>query len=108
MNNQAGGTAQNIPAETYKITGKEEKSSADQEALDKFISDNLSFYKLSPKYGTDTNIVTLLNERLKKMGAPEGLIAELKSSDDTDHIKADGTISYYDNFDFSVEYIKQM
>ena len=61
----------------------------------------LSFYKLSPQYGTDTNVVTLLNERLKKMGAPEGLTAELKSSGDIDHVKADGTISYYDNFDFS-------
>ena len=101
MNNQAGGTGVSVPGETYKITVKEEKSSVEQEELDKFISDNLSFYKLSPQYGTDTNVVTLLNERLKKMGAPEGLTAELKSSGDIDHVKADGTISYYDNFDFS-------
>ena len=64
MNNQAGGTGVSVPGETYKITVKEEKSSVEQEELDKFISDNLSFYKLSPQYGTDTNVVTLLNERL--------------------------------------------
>ena len=78
-----------------------EKTTSNQDILNDFVSNNLDFYKLRPQFGTDTNVVTMLNNYIESKDSEHDITATLKSTDDTEYVKEDGTISYYDNFDFS-------
>ena len=83
---------------TKKITLKSTKTvdPADQEKVDaikaKFDKDSV----LRPQYGTDTNITNLVLHKIQGYTdlTTDGVTVELKSSDNTNCIREDGTIVY--------------
>lgn len=55
--------------------------------------EKLNFYKPTPVFGKDSNIITVVTARLKELGYPDVNVS-VESSDRTDIIALDGTITY--------------
>ncbi len=70
---------------------------ADLEYLNQALEDlDKSWYvaTFKPKFGTDTNVITLMENKLKNLGY-EDIKVSIKSSGDESHVAEDGKITYF-------------
>ena len=84
-------------SQTYTVTLHiKDTSVTDADLLEQIES---KLYNLRPTYGTDSNMVTMMEEKIKSMNieGTENVQVSILSSSDS-HVAADGAITYY-NFD---------
>lgn len=82
-------------SKVFSLTVYSEAGVGDQEYVDaakKALED--SWTKLNPVYGKDTNIVTVLSNRLAELGY-ENVQVSILTTGNADYIAADGSITYY-------------